>query len=47
LQDESFDRIMRRDDDFEAKLEYVRQNPVRKGLVSVPEDYPWLWTRSG
>jgi hypothetical protein len=24
-------------------VEYIRQNPVRKGLVSKPEDYPWLW----
>src|SRR5580658_3389538 len=26
-----------------AKLEYIRQNPVRRGLVEKPEDYPWLW----
>jgi hypothetical protein len=26
-----------------AKCEYIRQNPVKAGLVGRPEDYPWLW----
>lgn len=42
-QDESFDHVVRHADSLEQKIEYVRQNPVRKGLVSKPEDYPWLW----
>jgi hypothetical protein len=25
------------------KWEYIRQNPVRAGLVEKPEDYRWLW----
>ena len=25
------------------KQEYIRQNPVRRGLVQKPEDYRWLW----
>jgi REP element-mobilizing transposase RayT len=41
-QDESFDHVVRHADSLEKKIEYVRQNPVRKGLVSKPEDYPWL-----
>ncbi len=42
-QDESFDHVLRSDESFEEKLEYVRQNPVRVGLVKRAEDYPWLW----
>jgi len=41
---ESFDHILRSDESLSQKVEYVRQNPVRRGLVTVPEDYPWLWT---
>jgi REP element-mobilizing transposase RayT len=42
-QDESFDHVIRHAESLEQKIEYVRQNPVRKGLVAKPEDYPWLW----
>jgi REP element-mobilizing transposase RayT len=42
-QEESFDHVLRSQESFEEKLEYVRQNPVRRGLVRRPEDYPWLW----
>ena len=45
-QQESFDHELRRDESLAQKAEYVRQNPVRKGLVTRPEDYPWLWTRT-
>ena len=42
-QDESFDHVIRHAESLEAKIRYVRENPVRKGLVSRPEDYKWLW----
>lgn len=42
-QEESFEHTVRNDGSFQAKLEYIRQNPVRRGLVAKPEDYPWLW----
>ncbi len=42
-QDESFDHLPRSEGGFEEKLDYIRQNPVRRGLVKKPEDYPWLW----
>jgi len=42
-QDESFDHVSRRAENLEQKIDYVRQNPVRKGLVERPEDYKWLW----
>jgi REP-associated tyrosine transposase len=42
-QEESFDHVLRSSESFAEKLEYIRQNPVRRGLVKSPEDYPWLW----
>lgn len=42
-QDESFDHVLRSDESFADKVEYIRQNPVRRGLARIPEDYPWLW----
>jgi REP element-mobilizing transposase RayT len=42
-QEESFDHVPRSEESFGEKLEYIRQNPVRRGLVAKPEDYPWLW----
>lgn len=42
-QEESFDHVLRSDESLEEKCEYVRQNPVRRGLVKRPEDYRWLW----
>ncbi len=42
-QEESFDHVVRADGSFEEKIEYIRQNPVRRGLVARPEDYRWLW----
>jgi hypothetical protein len=42
-QDESFDHVLRSQDSLEEKIEYIRMNPVRAGLVQEPEDYRWLW----
>jgi REP element-mobilizing transposase RayT len=42
-QDESFDHVMRSEESIAEKLEYIRQNPVRAGLVSRAEEYRWLW----
>jgi REP element-mobilizing transposase RayT len=42
-QEESFDHVLRSEESFEEKLEYIRQNPVRRGLVTRAEDYRWLW----
>jgi REP element-mobilizing transposase RayT len=46
-QEESFDHILRSQESLEEKLEYIRQNPVRRGLVKKPEDYRWLWVEPG
>ena len=42
-QEESFDHVLRSNESLTEKKEYIRQNPVRRGLVTVPEDYRWLW----
>jgi REP element-mobilizing transposase RayT len=42
-QPESFDRILRRDEDLVKKAEYIANNPVRAGLVERANEYPWLW----
>ena len=42
-QREYFDRIVRSDEDLLRKGEYLLANPVRKGLVTNPLDYPWTW----
>ncbi len=45
-QEESFEHTLRSDESFKDKLEYIRQNPVRRGLAARPEDYRWLWCRA-
>jgi REP element-mobilizing transposase RayT len=42
-QDESFDHILRGDEELSKKCLYVADNPIRKELVTSPDDYPWLW----
>jgi putative transposase len=41
-QDERYDRIVRDEAEFLEKWQYIRNNPLKTGLVSTPEDYPWL-----
>ena len=40
-QKDFFDHLMRSAESYRQKLEYVRQNPVRAGLVKRPEDWPY------
>src|SRR6185312_344805 len=42
-QDESFDRYIRSDADLEEKYNYIRDNPVKAGLVERFEDYRFLY----
>ena len=46
-QEESFDHVLRSQESLTEKLEYIRQNPVRRSLVTNPEDYRWLWIEPG
>ncbi len=43
-QRESFDRIVRSEENLDQKREYILNNPVRAGLVERWQDYPWIWT---
>jgi REP element-mobilizing transposase RayT len=40
-QPDFWDTQLRRGDDYDAKWEYVRQNPVRHGYVASPEAWPF------
>lgn len=40
-QKEFFDRLLRSDESYAEKWSYVRDNPVRAGLVGRWEDWPW------
>jgi REP element-mobilizing transposase RayT len=40
-QEGCFDRLLRSEDSLSEKWEYLRQNPVRGGLVSDPTDWPY------
>ena len=42
-QEESFDRVLRTSEKLDEKIEYVINNPVRKGLVASAAEYPWTW----
>jgi putative transposase len=42
-----FDHRLRNDENFEEKAHYIRMNPVRKGLVAQPEDWPFVWNPPG
>lgn len=45
-QDERYDRIVRDEAEFLEKWEYIRNNPLKAGLASYPEDYPWLYEKT-
>jgi len=40
-QDESYDHIVRDDKEFWSIRHYIEWNPVRAGLVTLPEEFPW------
>jgi REP element-mobilizing transposase RayT len=44
-QAESFDHVMRSSESLDAKIHYLSENPVRRGLANVWNDYPWLWRK--
>jgi hypothetical protein len=45
-QTESFDHVLRSSDSLDAKVAYVLENPVRRGLVNLWAYYPWLWKKA-
>lgn len=46
-QDESYDRVIRDDDELERVIWYVLSNPEKAGLVQSWKDWPWLYYKSG
>jgi putative transposase len=38
-----FDHRLRNDENFIEKANYIRMNPVRKGLVDKSENWPYIW----
>jgi putative transposase len=42
-QEESFDRVVRSSESLDAKVAYILQNPVRKGLADSWRQYKWIW----
>src|SRR5438270_11376429 len=40
-QDESYDGLVRNDNEFQRIESYILQNPVRAGLARSAEEYPW------
>ena len=45
-QDGFFEHRIRNQDSLEEKADYLRQNPVRAGLVNDPKDWPHTWDQS-
>ncbi len=44
-QQESFDHVLRSSESLDAKIQYVLDNPLRRGLVANSSPYHWLWYR--
>jgi REP element-mobilizing transposase RayT len=44
-QTESFDHVLRSSESLGEKIEYVLNNPVRKGMVEDWREYKWVWQR--
>ena len=40
-QDDFYDQIIRKSDDFQRHVQYVASNPLRAGFVTDPFDYPF------
>jgi REP element-mobilizing transposase RayT len=42
-QEESFDRVVRSSESLDAKIAYILENPLRRGLVNDWREYKWVW----
>ena len=40
---ESFDRLIRSENDLQEKFNYITRNPWDAGVAQHGEDYPWVW----
>jgi REP element-mobilizing transposase RayT len=46
-QDERYDRWMRDEDEVVEKWDSIAGNPVKVGLVELPDQYQWLYQKTG
>ena len=46
-QGDFFEHRLRHDESRRQKADYILENPVRKGLVSRPEDWPYVYFGEG
>src|SRR5204863_3496785 len=44
-QEESYDRMVRNDAEFERIVQYIEMNPVSAGLAASAEEFPWSSAR--
>ncbi len=44
-QNESYDGIIRNEDEFLEKLNYIANNPIKENLARHYEDYKWLYIK--
>ncbi|MBD2267450.1 transposase [Anabaena sp. FACHB-1391] len=44
-QDGRYDEMIKNEQEFINKWEYILQNPVKAGLSNTPDEYPFLWDR--
>jgi hypothetical protein len=42
---ESFDHVIRHAEELAEKTEYIKQNPVKRGLADCPLGYRWMFTK--
>jgi putative transposase len=40
-QEEFFDHVLRSSESYSQKWDYVKENPVRAGLVAISDEWPW------
>ena len=40
-QEEFFDHVLRSSESYSQKWDYVKENPVRAGLVRSSDEWPW------
>lgn len=43
FQDESYDRIIRTEDELKEKMNYIHNNPIKKGLCEDGYNYKWFY----
>ena len=44
-QDESYDRLVRNQTEFQRIAHYIEMNPVKAGLAATPEEFAWSSAR--